>query len=164
MRRVLILLLVLCLMGTAGAENHPTLTIGSKGAQVRQLQQRLSDLGVLDGAVDGAYGKQTAASVRTAQQWLIKQGHELAADGAAGPVTLQLLYDDEVMAELLAFRSGDRGARVIPIGTTSKPHFAKKPGCRRPIVHVPMPPMETPERWMRIGSMLKPRDISSITR
>ncbi len=115
MRRVLILLLVLCLMGTAGAENHPTLTIGSKGAQVRQLQQRLSDLGVLDGAVDGAYGKQTAASVRTAQQWLIKQGHELAADGAAGPVTLQLLYDDEVMAELLAFRSGDRGARVIQL-------------------------------------------------
>ena len=102
-------------MGTAGAENHPTLTVGIKGAQVRTLQQRLSDLGVLECDVDGAYGKQTAASVRTAQQWLIKQGHELAADGAAGPVTLQLLYDDEVMAELLAFRSGDRGARVIQL-------------------------------------------------
>lgn len=69
MRRMLVILLALVLLlGVAQAETLPTLTVGAKGAQVRQLQQRLNDLGFLESVVDGAYGKQTAAAVRRAQQ------------------------------------------------------------------------------------------------
>ncbi len=115
MRRVLILLLALCLTVTAAAESHPTLTVGSKGSQVKQLQQRLSDLGFLEGNADGAYGKQTAAAVRRAQQWLQGQGHSLTDDGVAGPATLALLYDDKAVSPRLDLATGARGARVTQL-------------------------------------------------
>ena len=116
MRRMLVILLALVLLlGVAQAETLPTLTVGAKGAQVRQLQQRLNDLGFLESVVDGAYGKQTAAAVRRAQQWLKEQGHTLDADGVAGPATLTLLYDDKVISPRLDLTTGARGARVTKL-------------------------------------------------
>lgn len=60
--------------------------MGSRGAEVREIQTRLKRWGYLDGAVDGIYGTQTEKAVRYFQR---KNG--LAVDGIAGPATLRAL-------------------------------------------------------------------------
>ena len=56
---------------------------GSRGDEVRQIQQRLKNWGYYTGEVDGIYGSQTLAAVKYFQS---KNG--LAVDGIAGPKTL----------------------------------------------------------------------------
>lgn len=65
------------------------LQINSIGIEVKQLQQRLKDLGYYSGDVDGQYGKgsQTAVAAFQAQ-------HGLKADGIAGEQTLAILYSE----------------------------------------------------------------------
>jgi hypothetical protein len=60
---------------------------GSRGEQVTTLQRDLAALGY-DLGVDGAYGPGTAEAVRRFQS-----DHGLAADGVAGPVTLNALAE-----------------------------------------------------------------------
>ncbi len=60
---------------------------GSSGKKVKQLQQRLIDLGWLDGTADGEYGGATEAAVKAFQK---KMG--LWSDGIAGPDTQAKLY------------------------------------------------------------------------
>ena len=66
------------------------LKVGSKGDEVSRLQARLQELGYYAGKVDGDYGSGTRQAVIVFQ----KQ-HGLAADGAAGPKTLAVLYSDQ---------------------------------------------------------------------
>ncbi|MBE9113404.1 peptidoglycan-binding protein [Nodosilinea sp. LEGE 07298] len=61
---------------------QPFLRPGDSGPQVSQLQRKLTDLGLYSGPVDGLYGANTAAAVRSLQQ---QQG--TTADGIAGPQT-----------------------------------------------------------------------------
>ncbi len=56
---------------------------GSRGEEVRKIQQKLKNWGYYNGAVDGIYGTQTQKAVRWFQQ---KNG--LTVDGIAGPKTL----------------------------------------------------------------------------
>lgn len=42
---------------------------GSKGEEVKELQQMMIDLGVLEGSADGVYGKKTVAAVKKLQQY-----------------------------------------------------------------------------------------------
>ncbi len=63
------------------------LTLGSSGKKVTQLQQRLIDLGWMDGKADGEYGGATQAAVQAFQK---KSG--LWNDGIAGPDTQAALY------------------------------------------------------------------------
>lgn len=60
---------------------------GSTGASVRNLQQRLIELGYLDGEVDGIYGKATENAVREFQ---LRNG--LKVDGKAGVQTQEKLF------------------------------------------------------------------------
>ena len=55
---------------------YPTLSMGSSGSAVAQLQRALISLGYLSGNADGIYGSATAAAVRSFQQ---KKG--IDADG-----------------------------------------------------------------------------------
>ena len=59
---------------------------GSRGAQVRQVQQKLKQWGYYDGAIDGVYGQETYDAVVYFQK---KNG--LTADGVAGEKTLNAL-------------------------------------------------------------------------
>ncbi len=71
----------------------PTPASLSKGAQgdlVRQMQQRLSELGYYAGEADGDFGAGTQQAVR-----LFQSQHGLDVDGAAGQKTLNLLYSDQ---------------------------------------------------------------------
>ena len=66
-----------------------TLERGSKGSEVKKLQNRLKDLGYLDGSVDGDFGEKTEAAVIDFQQ-----NNGLTADGKAGTATQNKIYSD----------------------------------------------------------------------
>ncbi len=59
---------------------------GSRGEEVRQIQQRLKQWGYYNGSIDGIFGVQTKKAVLSFQK---KNG--LAADGIAGPATLKAM-------------------------------------------------------------------------
>ncbi len=59
---------------------------GSRGSEVRQIQEKLKRWGYYNGSVDGIYGSQTTAAVKSFQR---KNG--LTVDGIAGTKTLQAM-------------------------------------------------------------------------
>lgn len=69
------------------------LTVGAKGEDVKKCQQRLKDLGYLNGKVDGQFGGGTKRAVISFQR---RNG--LATDGVAGQDTLAKLYADDAVA------------------------------------------------------------------
>ncbi|MBQ6165634.1 MAG: spore cortex-lytic enzyme [Clostridia bacterium] len=60
--------------------------LGSRGAEVRRIQQKLADLGYYSGSIDGVYGSKTESAVRAFQR-----NCGITADGIAGPKTLLYL-------------------------------------------------------------------------
>lgn len=65
----------------------PTLSkIGSRGEEVKQIQNALQKKGLYSGSIDGIYGKGTQAAVKNFQQQ-----NGLNSDGIAGPQTLKAL-------------------------------------------------------------------------
>lgn len=64
----------------------PTLRAGMRGPAVRNLQERLSALGLLEGTIDGIFGSQTEASVKSAQRYF-----NLTPDGVVGAATWRAL-------------------------------------------------------------------------
>ncbi len=63
-----------------------SLKLGSKGDDVKKLQEKLSALGYYKGVFDGSYGTGTADAVKAYQL-----ANKLTADGSAGSNTLRLL-------------------------------------------------------------------------
>ncbi len=57
--------------------------IGSRGEEVRQIQNKLKSLGFFNGTIDGIYGVKTQSAVRNFQKSV-----GITADGIAGPKTL----------------------------------------------------------------------------
>ena len=70
-------------------EAYTSLSMGSRGDDVRRLQSRLVELGFLTGNVDGAFGGQTRNAVM-----LFQEVNGLQKDGVAGKATLTRLYED----------------------------------------------------------------------
>ena len=66
-----------------------TLSIGSSGSSVRQLQQRLKAAGFNPGGVDGKYGQHTEQAVKAFQR-----SRRLEVDGLAGTQTMRALQRD----------------------------------------------------------------------
>ena len=113
MKRTLLVLLCLCLLLPAAALAAQTCQPGDSGAAVTQLQQRLAELGLLEGKVDGLYGKQTSAAVTEAQRLLNELGgFDVPQDGTAGKRTVELLFDESNTALLSTLCTGSRGTRV----------------------------------------------------
>ncbi|MGI6214279.1 MAG: peptidoglycan-binding domain-containing protein [Christensenellales bacterium] len=76
---------------TATPNPKPTSTVyvikqGSKGNDVKNLQQKLRDLGYLKGSADGDFGKETEDALKAFQR-----RNNLTADGIAGRATLSRL-------------------------------------------------------------------------
>lgn len=63
-----------------------TLKKGSKGSNVKTLQQKLKDLGFLNGKVDGDFGSITQKAVKDFQK-----SKKLVVDGIVGPKTIEAL-------------------------------------------------------------------------
>ncbi len=64
-----------------------TLKLGDRGTDVKNLQQRLKDLGYLAGSADGVFGSATESALMTFQTT-----NGLSADGVAGKNTQTVLY------------------------------------------------------------------------
>lgn len=100
---ILAVIILLPLAGTVGGtayaagSSKKTLKKGSKGEEVRQLQERLIELGYDPGEPDGAFGNGTREAVIAFQR---RNG--LDADGQAGPKTLEKLYSDEALPMRIA--------------------------------------------------------------
>ncbi len=60
--------------------------VGSRGDEVRRIQNKLKSLGFFNGTVDGIYGTKTQSAVKRYQQSV-----GIRADGIAGPKTLLYL-------------------------------------------------------------------------
>ncbi len=69
---------------------YQPLAVGDRGEEVRQLQEKLAELGYLNGTIDGVYGQQTKRAVTAFQE-----NNDLTPDGSAGAKTLALLYEAE---------------------------------------------------------------------
>jgi murein L,D-transpeptidase YcbB/YkuD len=68
-------------------ELRSVLAQGKQNPQVRTLQQRLGDLGYMQGNPSGLFDDATTEAVRRFQR-----DHSLQVDGAAGPATKIVLY------------------------------------------------------------------------
>lgn len=94
-RRVLALLLSCAVLAAAAGGAYLTRQqeaaevlskMGSRGEEVRRIQQKLTSLGYFSSAIDGIYGTRTQSAVRSFQR-----DRGLAVDGIAGPKTLAAL-------------------------------------------------------------------------
>lgn len=84
---IIINVFVIAAIAYSYAESSQTLSqIGSRGQEVRQIQQKLRELGLYSGSVDGVYGTATQKAVRQFQK-----NCGLTVDGIAGPKTLLYL-------------------------------------------------------------------------
>jgi hypothetical protein len=63
------------------------LSLGSQGDEVRQLEQRLKDLNLYTGAIDGVFGGGVQSAVKSFQQ-----SNGLGVDGIVGPDTWAALF------------------------------------------------------------------------
>jgi peptidoglycan hydrolase-like protein with peptidoglycan-binding domain len=75
--------------------NRPILKIGSRGAEVSELQAALKLLGYFTGTVDGIYGESTAIAVSRFQQ-----SSGLTADGITGSATWARLFPSPSTAQM----------------------------------------------------------------
>ena len=92
--------------GTAVSLNtDSTLKLGDNSEAVKNLQQRLIDLGYLNGRADGKFGTATFTALKAFQK-----SNRLTADGVAGPKTLKAL-------ESTAALSADGKALATPTPT-----------------------------------------------
>lgn len=67
--RILSGILAAALVLLAAVSAWADLKKGSRGEEVKELQQQMIDLGVLEGSADGIYGKKTVAAVKKLQQY-----------------------------------------------------------------------------------------------
>ncbi len=80
---------------TPNVKGYHNLTMGTKGKEVRKLQEKLIEKGYLpEGSADGAYGRQTYNAVKKFQQY-----NGLRADGIAGRATQTNLFENPEMLD-----------------------------------------------------------------
>ena len=80
-------------MTAAELQAQGILSVGAKGDDVTRVQQRLKDLGYLDGKVDGQYGGGTKRAVIAFQR-----ANGLTTDGVAGQETQEKLFAEDAVA------------------------------------------------------------------
>ncbi|MBE5807547.1 MAG: hypothetical protein E7317_04310 [Clostridiales bacterium] len=86
-----------------------TISQGTKGDDVRRLQERLKELLFMVSSADGSYGSKTAAAVKLFQQRLKDQGENVAVNGEADFMTQLYLFDENYSTYLADCREGDQG-------------------------------------------------------
>lgn len=97
MKKITVTLVVVFLLFSLIAPStyaETLIKVGSRGAEVTRMQQRLNELGFNAGPIDGIAGPATQSAVISFQK-----ANNLMADGIAGPQTLGRLYMDNFTAK-----------------------------------------------------------------
>ena len=82
----LIIAVLFLIIGSLYINVYALSKYGSRGDEVKQIQEKLKRWGYYAGSVDGVYGSKTLAAVKSFQK---KNG--LTVDGIAGPATLKAM-------------------------------------------------------------------------
>jgi hypothetical protein len=69
----------------------PLYKTGSKGEEVKKIQERLKALGFYKGPIDGEFGGGTESAVKAFQK-----AKGITADGSIGPATWKILFKEEI--------------------------------------------------------------------
>lgn len=80
----------------------PTYKLGSKGDEVRRFQEKLQELGIYRGPLDGDFGGGTEAAVM-----LFQQREGLDVDGIVGPITWGKLVGGEAPRPSISYQTLD---------------------------------------------------------
>ena len=92
----------------SGQAHEYVMQEGDEGDDVKEVQDRLYELGYLDkNSRTSTFGEKTAAAVRTFQS-----ANKLKVDGKVGAKTLNALYSSDVVSN--SYRSGDTDDNIIP--------------------------------------------------
>ena len=121
---------------TAETSSYTTLRTGATGAAVMRLQQRLIELGYLNGMADGQYGTATYRAVRAFQR-----ANGLSVDGAAGPQTQMILFSNAAVSAPSKATATPQPTAVSRVTPTGKPAATQKPTAtpRPTATHRPTP-------------------------
>ncbi|MCH7477731.1 MAG: peptidoglycan-binding protein [SAR324 cluster bacterium] len=102
----------------APAPAGAVLRIGSRGAEVRKIQEQLAGLGFYRGPLDGDFGGGTRSAVKVFQR-----AKGLGADGVVGPNTWRTLFQAEIPEpEILAKRLNERCLALTGTFESNKSH------------------------------------------
>ena len=93
-----------------------TIRQGSKGDEVRLLQERLDAQGFHVGAIDGDFGPRTDAAVE-----MYQSAHGLDPDGIVGPLTWNVLLAGEQVQVHDRFKAGERRDLIALIPDSAPP-------------------------------------------
>lgn len=131
------------LVPTPSPTPRPTAGMGDRGDAVKQIQQRLADLGYLKGSIDGIYGNQTAGAVKVFQNAIGVEATGIVdastsrslfftfAKAAVTPITTNTPKPTAKVKEANAFPeyrdSASKGTKYVLNKNTKKFH---KPSCR----------------------------------
>ncbi|MDD2648247.1 MAG: peptidoglycan-binding protein [Eubacteriales bacterium] len=102
-----------------------TLKSGSRGSDVRLLQQRLVSLGYMSSGVDGSYGENTKNAVIAFQT---AQG--IDADGIAGPATIRALFADTAATPTPSPSPKPTATPKPTVSVTVAPKYTLKKGSK----------------------------------
>lgn len=99
---------LLAITGHLDAATYAALTTISPGsATAKDVQQRLIDLGYLDGIADGIIGPRSTDAMK-----LFQRLNGLSVNGKADAATLELLFSDAALAVPASLSSGSQGEEV----------------------------------------------------
>ena len=136
---------------TPNVKAYHNLTMGTKGKEVKKLQEKLIEKGYLpEGSADGAYGRQTYNAVKKFQHY-----NSLKADGIAGRATQTNLFENPEMidnpekAEETATPAPEGNSVVMlatpaPVETAAPEATAAEPETTEAPAETDAPEQETP--------------------
>lgn len=134
---------------------------GSKGNQVKKLQERLKELGYLTGEADGVYGAQTRRAVQRFQYY-----NGLQQDGEAGDNTQTVLFEcDTVVSAVTPTPSPTSTPSPSPSATPTAPITIAPPETLAPSpdpTEVPPLKAETPDSDVQAPALHVAMDSSMV--
>lgn len=144
--------------GVAGdGVNRPTLSIGSQGERVSELQAALKLLGFYTGAVDGVYKDSTANAVSQ-----FKQAAGLNPDGMVDPTTWQKLFPSEPIGVSTAPSPKSTPTAVGTLTVPTRPNNVKQPPNSKPEPRPAKPRQATTPREQKPPVRTAPTRITPI--
>ena len=135
LKRLIALVLALGLvLSCVPAQAALRLRNGSRGDEVRELQDALKELGYYTGKIDGIFGKATRKAVI-----LFQRETGLEPDGLAGPDTLAKLFPKEVFGQQVRAGADDRLGDTAEYGIGTAVRISRDPNWKPS--EDPLPPV-----------------------